>query len=53
MDELNAWFNRETSTPIGSVLMFLAVFLFRIAATRWLQRREAHAKRRKLARPNA
>lgn len=45
MDDLNLWFDRFVSTPIGSILLFLAVFLSRIVLDRWQRKQERKAAR--------
>lgn len=48
MDALNKWFQQYTETPAGSLLLFLLVFVTRLALDRWQTRRELrrHHKRK-------
>lgn len=47
MDKLNDWFNEQSQTPAGSLLVFLLVFLVRISLDRWLTQRERRKKARR------
>jgi len=50
VDWLNRWFDEQTSTPMGSVLLFLLVFLARVGIDEWSRRRATRkAKPRKVA----
>lgn len=44
MEALNRWFQEQTSTPVGSILMFLLVFLFRLALDHETRKRAARKK---------
>lgn len=48
MDWLNRWFDEQTTTPVGSLLLFALVFLARVAideASRRRARKREHRKR--------
>jgi hypothetical protein len=47
MEALNRWLEEQTRTPVGSVLVFVAVFLVRIAADRWHWRRAGKKQHRR------
>ena len=41
MEAFNKWFTDMTSTPAGSVLLFILVFVSRLAIDRWDRKRSA------------
>lgn len=47
MDWLDKWFTDATETPAGSILLFLLVFMTRIALDQWSRKREAKKARKK------
>lgn len=50
MDALDSWFDSFTNTPVGAVIMFLAIFLMRVTiddVRRRRDRSERDKKRRK------
>jgi hypothetical protein len=47
VDWLSKWFDDQTSTPTGSILLFLLVFLVRITLDTWARKRENERKTRK------
>lgn len=44
VDQLNKWFWEVSETPIGSVVLFVGVFLTRIAIDQWSRKRETKRK---------
>jgi hypothetical protein len=50
VDWLTNWFEQQTSTPTGSILLFILVFVTRLAIDQYQRSRAAkkHAKRHKL-----
>lgn len=47
MDWLNKWFVETSESTAGSILLFILVFLSRVAIDQWTQRRAAKRQRRK------
>jgi hypothetical protein len=39
VDALDQWFLEQTSTPVGSILLFILIFLMRVGIDQWWSRR--------------
>lgn len=49
VDAINQWFNEQSQTPVGSLLLFLLVFLARVGIDEASRRRAKHREHRKRA----
>lgn len=45
MDDLDKWFAEQVSSPFGSLLLFLLIFLTRLAVDHRLRRRSERRKK--------
>ncbi len=48
VDDIGQWFDRATATPLGAVIVFLLIYLSRIALDEWrrVQVKPKHGKRK-------
>lgn len=51
MDAINRWFEEQSSTPVGSILLFMLVLLSRLALDQWTRRRLERKHREKPRKP--
>jgi hypothetical protein len=47
MDAFDKWLSENTSTPVGQLLIFAALYMFRAAFAHEMRRRKARKKARK------
>lgn len=47
VQDLNRWFEQVANTPAGSAILFLLVFLSRLAIDRWDRKRQAKSPKKK------
>lgn len=49
VDSLNKWFGEFAATPLGSLLLFVLVFITRVTIDQWSRRRDEKKKKRRKA----
>lgn len=49
MDELDKWFQETSRSTVGQILLFILIYLSRLALDQWTRKRQAKHQTRKKA----